>query len=471
VSFVTAIDRVPPAVTQVSPTNGTQGVAVGTNVVLTFDGALNPATVTGASVFLRNTKTSTTVPAALSLSGGNTIVTLDPTGALADSVRHEVHVTIAVQDAAGNPAASEYVSDFRTADITRPTIIFALPTAGQSGVATTTTVVLTFSEVVSAIDRDKFRLLQGTQRVAASYALTGGGRNAILTPLLPLTGATSYTVRGETTILDLNGNALNGNGSGGPYVATFTTAAAAPPDTLRATTVNIPTYWTQVSVPVYLRNTFAVGGVSFTLTFNAAELALDSVTSTARSAGMEFIGANSPTPGTAAVTMLSNLTGSAGALVAPGSGSVINVVFDVVAPAHAATIPLTITAASLSVQSGLAFANPARVAGSVVRNPALSGPPIGLPPPFELSSPAPNPFNPRVAFAVSLPEAGRARVSVHDVRGALVRVLWDAELPAGASQLVWDGANQEGNPAASGVYFFRLQAAHGARVRKAVLAR
>lgn len=471
VSFITAIDRVPPAVTLVSPANGTQGVAVGTNVVLTFDGALNPATVTSASVFLRNTKTATNVPSTLALSAGNTVVTIDPTAALADSVRHEVHVTTALQDVAGNAAASEFVSDFRTADITRPTVTFALPTAGQTGVVTTTTVVLTFSEAVTAVDRDKFKLLQGTQRVAANYSLTGGGRNAVLTPLLPLVGGTTYTVRGETTILDLNGNALNGNGSGGPYVASFTTAATAPPDTLRATSVSIPTYWTQVTVPVYLRNTFAVGGVSFMVTFDAAELALDSVTSTGRSAGMEFIGANSPTPGTLAVTMLANLAGSSGALVAPGSGAVVNLVFDVIAAPHAATIPLTINSASLAVQSGLAFANPARVAGSVVRNPALAGPPVGLPPPFALSSPAPNPFNPRVAFAVSLPRAERARVAVHDARGALVRVLWDAELPAGSSQLVWDGADGDAKPAASGVYYFRLDAADGTRVRKAVLAR
>ncbi|MFH1681005.1 MAG: T9SS type A sorting domain-containing protein [Candidatus Eisenbacteria bacterium] len=55
----------------------------------------------------------------------------------------------------------------------------------------------------------------------------------------------------------------------------------------------------------------------------------------------------------------------------------------------------------------------------------------------------------------SAPASSRARFSVYDIRGRVIRSL-EAEAPSGA--LVWDGADASGRPLAPGVYFVRLNA-------------
>jgi hypothetical protein len=471
VSFITAIDRVPPAVLSVAPPAGTQNVDVNTSVIVTFDGALNPTTVTSSTCTLRNMKTLALVPCTVTLSVGNTVVTVDPTPALADSVRHELHVTTAVKDVAGNALNAEYVSDFRTRDITRPTITSTLPSSGQTGVATGSVIRVNFSEAVAGVDRNNFKLLAGTLKIAGNYALTNASKAATLTPLLPLTGATTYTVRGETTILDLNGNALNGNGAGGPLVYTFTTVAEAPHDSLYAGTRVIAPYIPTVTIPVRLRNTFDVGGVSFRLAFDPTRLTFSAINRTPRTQGMEYVSATSPSSGVLAVTALARLAGSTGTLLATGTGSIVDVVFNVNTAQPAGTTSLTLSAAALSEQRGLASSVPAVVAGSVVRDVNTGVPGTLLPTRPQLGEPAPNPFNPRVTIPVLLPARGAARVAIYDVRGALVRVLHSGVLEAGTTALSWDGTDGQGRAAASGVYIVKLEAATVTDVRKAVLVR
>jgi flagellar hook assembly protein FlgD len=68
----------------------------------------------------------------------------------------------------------------------------------------------------------------------------------------------------------------------------------------------------------------------------------------------------------------------------------------------------------------------------------------------------PNPFNPATTVTFALPEAGRARLAVYDLRGRLVRTLADESFSVGPQQVPWDGRDDQGNPLASGVYFGKL---------------
>jgi len=82
----------------------------------------------------------------------------------------------------------------------------------------------------------------------------------------------------------------------------------------------------------------------------------------------------------------------------------------------------------------------------------------------------PNPFNPETTIAFSLPEAGTADLAVFNQKGQLVRSLLSGQLlPAGASSLVWDGRDDQGNPVSSGIYFSRLTCAGKSVSRKMVL--
>ena len=70
-----------------------------------------------------------------------------------------------------------------------------------------------------------------------------------------------------------------------------------------------------------------------------------------------------------------------------------------------------------------------------------------------------------------LRDADRVRLSVHDVRGRLVRSLSDQQLAAGRHEIRWDGRDAAGARVAAGVYFFRLRAAGLVYSRPVVLTR
>ncbi len=83
----------------------------------------------------------------------------------------------------------------------------------------------------------------------------------------------------------------------------------------------------------------------------------------------------------------------------------------------------------------------------------------------------PNPFNPRTTFSYSLPRAGHVTLAIHDVRGARIATLVDAELLAGEQSGAWDGLDARGAAVPSGVYFARLATPSGTRAVKVTLAR
>lgn len=97
---------------------------------------------------------------------------------------------------------------------------------------------------------------------------------------------------------------------------------------------------------------------------------------------------------------------------------------------------------------------------------------VGGPPAATLRLDAwPNPANPRVTVALGLPAAGVATLTVHDARGRLVRTLLVADRAPGEEQIVWDGADDAGRPAPSGVYELRLDAAGRVASRAVTLVR
>ena len=72
-------------------------------------------------------------------------------------------------------------------------------------------------------------------------------------------------------------------------------------------------------------------------------------------------------------------------------------------------------------------------------------------------SAAPNPFNPSLEVKASLPRATSVRLSVLDVQGRLVRVLFDGSHEAGDARWTWNGRDASGQAAASGVYLVRME--------------
>ena len=81
----------------------------------------------------------------------------------------------------------------------------------------------------------------------------------------------------------------------------------------------------------------------------------------------------------------------------------------------------------------------------------------------------PNPFNPRTTIVFRLDEPGSADVRIFDVAGRTVAALILGDLPAGRHEAVWDGNTEDGQQAASGVYFYELQALGTKQSRRMIL--
>jgi predicted outer membrane repeat protein len=90
---------------------------------------------------------------------------------------------------------------------------------------------------------------------------------------------------------------------------------------------------------------------------------------------------------------------------------------------------------------------------------------------FRLDAPYPNPFNPQTVISFSINKPQQVRLTIYDLTGRLIAVLWDDPLVSGSHQLVWDGYNRGGQPVSSGIYLVRLQGDLIAFSRKLVVVR
>lgn len=101
----------------------------------------------------------------------------------------------------------------------------------------------------------------------------------------------------------------------------------------------------------------------------------------------------------------------------------------------------------------------------------VGDPHTGIPGRLALHSNVPNPFNPVTVIHYDLPTSGLVVVEIFDAKGRRVSELVHAAQPAGAQQVTWYGRDDQGRPAASGLYFVRLWFAGETQVRKMMLAR
>jgi hypothetical protein len=87
-----------------------------------------------------------------------------------------------------------------------------------------------------------------------------------------------------------------------------------------------------------------------------------------------------------------------------------------------------------------------------------------------LHPPQPNPFRGETSVKFDVPPgAGRVKVTVYNIRGQLVRELFEGAPGSGRYVTPWDGRDLRGTPASSGVYFLMLEAGTNVRTRKLLL--
>ena len=81
----------------------------------------------------------------------------------------------------------------------------------------------------------------------------------------------------------------------------------------------------------------------------------------------------------------------------------------------------------------------------------------------------PNPFNPNTQIAFTLAEPMQVRLTIYNVLGQQISTLAQGFHPAGLHQYEWNGQDDRGRTASSGIYFYRLNHAKGVLLRQMLL--
>jgi flagellar hook assembly protein FlgD len=92
-----------------------------------------------------------------------------------------------------------------------------------------------------------------------------------------------------------------------------------------------------------------------------------------------------------------------------------------------------------------------------------------VPSEFVLKQNYPNPFNPTTTIQYDLPEDGQLLITIYNILGQQVKTIHDGFQLAGSYTVQWDGRNEAGQPATSGIYFYRIQSGRLVQTRKMML--
>ena len=215
-------DTTPPALTGTTPVDDAIDVAVGANLVLTF----NEDVVAGPGNFrIANAADGTTfeIIAAVDATFVDNTVTLDPVAELVAETEYNVLVQpTAVEDTSGNPFAgiSDDSFSFTTVaegvDIVPPELLSTIPADNAPDVAVDANLVLTFNEevvagtgnfrIADAVDDSTFAII-----AAESDYATFVNNTVTLDPVEDLAAETEYNVYVQNTAVeDTSGNPFAG---------------------------------------------------------------------------------------------------------------------------------------------------------------------------------------------------------------------------------------------------------------------
>ena len=80
-----------------------------------------------------------------------------------------------------------------------------------------------------------------------------------------------------------------------------------------------------------------------------------------------------------------------------------------------------------------------------------------IPSQFVLDDNYPNPFNPTTTITYKLPKATLVRLIIYNALSQTIKILANAVQSAGTHRAVWDGQDESGKQAPSGIYFYRIE--------------
>ncbi len=83
----------------------------------------------------------------------------------------------------------------------------------------------------------------------------------------------------------------------------------------------------------------------------------------------------------------------------------------------------------------------------------------------------PNPFNPITSIKFQLFERSRVSVTIYNLLGQKIKTLLDRRMRSGLHEVEWNGRNQQGIAAPSGIYFYKIKSGNSSEIGKMQLIR
>ena len=100
---------------------------------------------------------------------------------------------------------------------------------------------------------------------------------------------------------------------------------------------------------------------------------------------------------------------------------------------------------------------------------AVDGDENTLPTQFALENNYPNPFNPATSITFTAPYKAKMNLVIYNSLGQKVRTLVNSQINAGTHTEMWDGFDDAGNQAVSGIYFYKLTSDDGFSATKKMI--
>ena len=95
----------------------------------------------------------------------------------------------------------------------------------------------------------------------------------------------------------------------------------------------------------------------------------------------------------------------------------------------------------------------------------------GIPQSYSLDQNYPNPFNPSTSISYALAQPSQVELKIFNLKGGLVKTLFDGRQSAGNHSIQWNGANNLGEEVATGIYFYKLTTDKFVAVKKMILSK
>jgi len=253
-TFVTGADVSGPSLVSAVPDNGENRASMHTQPVIEFDEAVEPTTVSTATVELFDG--GTPIPIVVALEDADTAMRVQPLAALAPGHEHVLRIAAGaggVLDRAGNPLADDILVTFRTStDPTDPTVILG-PTPGHGSVPVSARATAVFDSPMDPASIDSRTVFVATPwgtPVAGTLTLSRSNRVVRFEPNSPWTAQATYTftiLGGPAGVREQTGNWLAADqtsrfrtSTGGDLIAPSVSITLNDTDDTRKATMSVP---------------------------------------------------------------------------------------------------------------------------------------------------------------------------------------------------------------------------------------